>query len=134
VLAFVQDVIDGDTIRVDTGNDWETVRFIGVDTPELAHHGQQQECFAAEAAAFTQQLGGDTIWLTFDNDCADDYGRTLAYVHIGATDQDFFERLLLREGYARHLYFAETGTFGDTFERDEALAQERSAGMWGACR
>ncbi len=37
IVGTVDRVIDGDTIRVRIGNRVETVRYIGVDTPETVH-------------------------------------------------------------------------------------------------
>lgn len=134
VLADVVYTIDGDTIVVDAGSGEETVRFIGVDTPEVGWDGGQSECYALEAQAFIRDLlEGGQVWLTFDSTCADMYDRTLAYVHTGATDQDFVERQLLRGGYAFDFPWSGTDTFAQTFADDAAYAESHEEGMWGLC-
>jgi len=45
IFGLVERVIDGDTIVVDLGDRTETVRYIGVDTPETA-----------------SEQGGGTVW------------------------------------------------------------------------
>ena len=54
--AAVLEVIDGDTVVVRTGQTTEHVRLLGIDTPEIAHHGQPGDCFGAEAATRTAEL------------------------------------------------------------------------------
>jgi micrococcal nuclease len=51
-FEYVQRVVDGDTLMLDTG---ERVRLIGVDTPEIKHPNKPVEYFSKEASAFTQQ-------------------------------------------------------------------------------
>ncbi len=48
---FVERVIDGDTLALETG---ERIRLIGVDTPETKHPRKPVEDFGKEAAAFTR--------------------------------------------------------------------------------
>ena len=54
--ALVKEIVDGDTIVVASGHRTEIVRLIGIDTPEVAHHGQPGECFGPEAAAHLASL------------------------------------------------------------------------------
>jgi micrococcal nuclease len=133
-LVRVTRVIDGDTFSA-----WpmsglggaESVRIIGVNTPET--YGTPQ-CWGPEAAEFAEQaLELRLIWLTFDQDCEDDFGRTLAYVHLSDDFDCFFERLLLRGGLAETMTFAETSTFSDTFSDDARWADDAELGLWQAC-
>lgn len=55
-LAEVLEVTDGDTIVVRSGSHTEPVRLLGIDTPEVAHHGQSAECFGPEASDRTAEL------------------------------------------------------------------------------
>ena len=135
VLARVEFVVDGDTFQARGQNAAfnNLVRFIGVDTPEIAHDGMPEECYGPEAETFTEQLDGRLVWLTFDNDCFDDFDRSLAYVHIGTDDGGFWQRQLLRRGFARAFPFGTTRRFESTFEDDESDAQRDDAGLWAAC-
>lgn len=132
-LGRVVSVTDGDTFHLRReSDDWEeTVRIIGVDTPET--YGGT-ECFGPEAKAFTREsLEDRLLWLTFDYDCEDDYGRTLSYVILAPEESCFFERLLLRGGFAETMSFPATSTFEDTFSDDEYWAWENEQGMWAVC-
>ena len=133
-LVWVYAAIDGDTIHIDSSLGEESIRMIGVDTPEVGWDGDQSECYALEAQAFTREMLEDReVWLTFDGTCTDLYDRSLAYVHIGTNDQDFFQRQLLRDGYGWDYPWDGTDTFEQTFAQDASHAQESEAGWWGLC-
>lgn len=135
VYAYVSEVVDGDTMWVHIGSTSEKVRFIGVDTPEIAHDTDPADCYGDEAREFTRAaLEGGHVWLSFDSECLDYYDRTLAYVSIGEGESGFFERVLLEAGYAEELGIEPNTTYEDTFKSDEATARAESVGMWGACR
>ena len=78
-------VVDGDTIVVDIGGAEETVRLIGIDTPEIAHPAfgdrppNDAECFGDEAQRYTGELlaVGSGVRLERDVVARDDYGRLL---------------------------------------------------------
>ena len=46
----VVEVLDGDTVVVDRGTERDTVRLLGVDTPETHHPTKPVECFGPEAS------------------------------------------------------------------------------------
>ena len=136
VLARVRFVTDGDTISVNGISEplSESVRLIGVDTPEIAHSGMSAECFGPEAAEFTGQLDEHIVWLTFDTECTDDFGRLLAFVWVGQGPQDLWERQLLRRGFATVLSIAPNTSQTSTFRSDQSAAQSANAGLWNFCR
>lgn len=133
----VDEVIDGDTAEVEFGGQPRTVRFIGVDTPETVDPNRPRGCYGAEASEFTKEsLEGQTVRLALPSlgDARDAYNRTLVYVYFdvdGNGEDDLFNLLLLRRGYAK------TTTFDHQFRREfgnaEVEAAEQGAGLWGAC-
>ena len=73
--AKVQRVIDGDTIELENG---ETVRYIGIDTPETKHPEKGIEYYGQEAYLANKNLvEGKTVRLEFDVKERDKYGRLL---------------------------------------------------------
>ncbi len=135
-LARVDYTVDGDTFYGtydDDGSDAH-VRMIGIDTPEVSHEGEAADCYGNEAWTFTAgELEGRLAWLTFDGECEDDFGRTLAYVIRGEGDGGFFNRRLARNGYADALTISPNDTYADDIDEDIDAAQQADAGMWGAC-
>ena len=86
IMAQVERVIDGDSIRVRFEGKSYAVRLMGVDTPETKHPTKTVEYFGREASAFTKAaLEGQTVLLAKDRtgDTVDRYGRLLRYVPPG---------------------------------------------------
>jgi micrococcal nuclease len=131
----VVDHIDGDTVRVRIPNPpaglnaVETIRMIGVDTPETVHPRRETEYFGKEASEFTRQkLLGKGASLAFDWDLRDRYGRLLAYIF--GPDGTSHNAALIREGYA-HAYTRYSFHFMDEFRRLEQEARQAGRGLWG---
>src|SRR3954469_18143133 len=75
-------VVDGDTVHVALGGRDETVRYIGMDTPESVKPDTPVQCFARKASAENHRLvEGRRVRLRFDAEARDRYGRLLAYVY-----------------------------------------------------
>ncbi len=130
--AVVVRAVDGDTIKVrEAGGRVETVRLLGVDTPEVHHPTKPVQCFGPEAAAFTAaRLTGRPVRLEDDVERHDRYGRRLAYVIV---DGRRFDDELLRLGYARLLVIAPNGSHARTMLDEELEARRAGRGLWGAC-
>lgn len=76
-------VVDGDTIVVKLGGEEIKVRFIGVDAPESVHSDESENTPEGELAAeYLKSIvkAEDTLYLQYDKERTDVYGRTLAYV------------------------------------------------------
>jgi micrococcal nuclease len=126
----VVSVTDGDTIDVLLDGEVESVRYIGIDTPE-SNPDQPLECYGDEASNLNEGLVADrTVRLSFGPERRDDYGRLLAYVHAGDT---FVNAELVRRGFARSLTISPNDGFAGLFERLEAEAGRAGIGLWGAC-
>ena len=81
VQVDVVNAVDGDTIDVMLRNKKTRIRLLGVDTPETVHPQKAVEKFGKEASDFTKKiLNGKIVWMTFDHELLDKYGRTLAYI------------------------------------------------------
>lgn len=138
VTARVVRVVDGDTLVLDIrGPDRaarETVRLIGIDTPESVHPERPVECFGPEASAFTAQLlpPATRVRLLRDREPRDDYGRLLAYVYRAADDL-FVNLALVREGYATPLPIEPNTAFAAEFAAAATTAERALLGRWGAC-
>ncbi|MBN1405664.1 MAG: thermonuclease family protein [Candidatus Omnitrophica bacterium] len=97
---FVRTVLDGDTIILANN---KSVRYIGIDTPELRKKVNNKwvydpKPYAVEAQMLNKTLvQGKRIKLEFDKEISDKYGRWLAYVFVG---DKMVNEELLRSGYA----------------------------------
>jgi micrococcal nuclease len=127
----VVEVIDGDTIKVDIGEKIETVRLIGIDTPEIANpHNPQNDYFGPEAAQYTKQLlENQLVYLIPDpmQSNRDKYDRLLRYVFL--EDGTLINAKLVAEGFAYN-YIYEPFQFMKQFDYLEKQAKENRLGLW----
>lgn len=129
--ATVQSVVDGDTIDVIAKGKLESVRLIGIDTPETY---PDAECGGAAASRSMKRLvaPGDRVRLISDStqDNRDRYDRLLRYVELDGAD---LGRRQLQRGLAQvYVYdrpFKRVGSYRRA--RDRAKAQR--SGSWRAC-
>jgi endonuclease YncB( thermonuclease family) len=136
-LAKITRVIDGDTIEVILDSKTEKVRFIGVDCPEST---TKLEPYGNEASEFTKKwLTGKDIFLEFDVQKYDIYGRLLAYVWLSSpkeiSEQEIrnkmFNAILLLEGYAQVMTVPPNVKYVDYFLKFQKEARENNKGLWG---
>jgi endonuclease YncB( thermonuclease family) len=132
--ATVVRVVDGDTLVAEVGTGTETVRLIGIDTPESVAPHRAVECYGHEAATRLAALlpPGTPVRLTRDVEARDRYDRLLAYV-FRAEDNLFVNRDQVARGFAEAKEYPPNTTRADDLEAAEASARTARAGMWGAC-
>ena len=126
--------VDGDTVKVRISNppkdlaSEETIRLLGVDTPETVRPNQAVQRFGKEASDFTKNsLLNKDVYLTFDWDLRDRYGRLLAYIY---TDRGrCFNAVLIQEGYG-HAYLTYPFQFMEEFRTLEQEARQQKRGLW----
>ncbi len=132
--ARVLRVVDGDTIVVSIGGLEESVRLLGIDTPESVDPRSPVECFGKEASDHTQALlpPGTDVRLVRDVEARDRYSRLLAYVYR-ADDGAFVNLQLVRDGFAAVLTFPPNVAHADDFTSAAAQARGDGLGLWSAC-
>lgn len=120
----VSKVIDGDTIELENG---ERVRYIGIDTPEFRAN-QEPDPYAQEAYEANRNLvDGKEVYLEFDVQERDRYGRILAYTYV---DDLFVNAWLIENGYAQILTIPPNVAYQDLFLKLERQAREENRGLW----
>lgn len=121
-------VIDGDTIEIEGG---ERVRYIGIDTPEMASEGKPEECGAEKALEKNRELVvGKTVELSKDVSERDKYGRLLRYVWV---DGILVNTQLVRLGLAKTTSFPPDVRFLEEITTAQKEAQKNKAGLWSDC-
>ena len=133
-LYRVIEVIDGDTIVVDMAGTYETVRFIGLDTPEKNHPDKPVQCFAEAASRHLDDLIADSeVRLQADatNQNRDRYQRLLRYVYL--PDGTLLNKQQILDGYG-FAYVSFPFTKMDEFIQAEALAKTQDKGLWANCQ
>jgi endonuclease YncB( thermonuclease family) len=130
--VIVTDIIDGDTIKVNTQSGEERIRLIGIDTPEMS----PKECFAQEATDKLESLIlNKEIWLEDDKTQAnrDRYQRLLRYIYLDQTIDDSINEFLIKEGYAYQYTYNKMYKYQEDFREAEEYAQDNKLGLWVNC-
>lgn len=127
----LQEVIDGDTIRIKYNGSSEKVRFLLVDAPETKHETLGEQPFGPEAKEYVKQLlaGQDSVYLEFDVSYRDKYKRLLAYIYT--KDGISLQEQLLNNGLVRVAYIYDPNTkHVDWFKSIQKTAQKSALGIW----
>jgi micrococcal nuclease len=121
-------VVDGDTIHVRIGDRVETVRYIGVNTPEVHHPLRGEEPGGREASAVNRQLvAGKHVRLELDVQERDRYRRMLAYVWIG---EMMINAELVRLGYAQVMTIPPNVRHQALLVKLQRDARDARRGLW----
>jgi micrococcal nuclease len=131
-LFLVDRVIDGDTVVVLMEGKEETVRLLGIDTPETVDPRKPMQCFGEEASAETRSLlNGRQVTLRNDptQSDRDKYGRLLRYVF--RDDGLFVDEYLVKTGFAyEYTYFGVPYKYQTAFRADQKSAKLAGLGLW----
>jgi endonuclease YncB( thermonuclease family) len=118
--------VDGDTVKLTTG---ETLRYIGIDTPETKHPRKPVEPFGKEASAVNEKLvSGKEILVEFNVTKRDKYGRLLGYVFL--EDGTFVNAELVKKGYAKVITYPPNVKYAEFFRKLQAEAIKHKRGLW----
>lgn len=130
VSAYVERVVDGDTIRVLIQDQPFTVRLIGVNTPETVDPRKEVECYGKEASNKLKEIiGGKQVYLEIDDSQSnkDRYGRLLRYVYLNSI---LVNEQLIREGYAYEYTYGKPYKYQQQFRTAQEEAQNIGIGLW----
>ncbi len=132
----VRTVIDGDTIIAETEGEMQTVRLLGIDTPEVDPQYNPIECYGREATNATKEkLLNQTVTLENDDTqgTLDKFGRVLAYVFL--PDGTNVNQYLITEGFAKEYTYNKPYKYQKEFRIAEKEAQIGQKGLWspGLC-
>ncbi|MDO8561864.1 MAG: thermonuclease family protein [bacterium] len=155
-------VVDGDTIVINRNGKNETIRLIGLDTPETVdpqsslrsrsyYGGVGQapvQCFGIQASDEAKKLlTGKRVRIEMDPSQGerDKYGRLLAYVFMedlpapGSSRQaggTLFNQLMISEGFGHEYTYNIPYKYQQQFQAAEKTAREEKKGLWapGVCQ
>lgn len=127
----VTSVVDGDTVKVNINGTVETLRLIGMDTPETVDPRKPAQCFGKEASNKAKELlVGTKVRLEKDPTQGelDKYGRTLAYIY--REDGLFYNKYMIEQGYAHEYTYNTPYKYQAEFKAAQKSAQENQMGLW----
>ncbi len=135
-LSIVIKIIDGDTIKVRYWGKEESIRLIGIDTPESKVNtkakrdaektGQDIKIITSMGKRATKYVSslvkpGHKVTIEFDVEQRDRYDRLLGYVYL--SNGKMLNEEIVKAGYANVKY-------QDRFLKAYQEARERKRGLW----
>lgn len=127
----VTNVVDGDTLKVSINGSIETLRLIGMDTPETVDPRKPVQCFGKEASNMAKELLlGKKVRLEKDPSQGDrdKYGRTLAYIYLESGL--FYNRYMIEQGYAYEYTYNTPYKYQTEFKQAQKTAEQNQVGLW----
>lgn len=131
VFYPVTKVTDGDTIKVNIDGTIETIRMIGLDTPETVDPRKPVQCFGIEASNKAKELlSGKKVRLESDPTQGNrgKYGRLLRYVWL--EDGTLYNKKMISDGYASEYTYNTPYKYQVEFKQAETEARNAKRGLW----
>ena len=137
-------IVDGDTLKVFYLEGEESIRLIGIDTPEsrvnkktkkdAKRSGQDIETIIAMGKRATEYVEslvkpGGLITIEFDVQERDRYKRLLGYVYL--SNGKMLNEEIVKAGYASVMTIPPNVKYKDRFLIAYQEARERKVGLWG---
>jgi micrococcal nuclease len=141
--AKVLSIVDGDTVKVIYHNREESIRLIGIDTPETRPNKKaikdaqrtksDMETITSqgrEAKNFVKGLvkPGDLLEMEFDIRTRDKYGRLLAYLYLSSGKM--LNEEIVKAGYAQLMTIPPNLKYQERFLMAYREARESHRGLW----
>ena len=138
-------VIDGDTIEIETASGTkQSVRLISVDCQEskapqdyLEKAGKTNNEFGLLSEEYLNRTldpyVNEYIYLEYDVELTDNYGRTLAYVWLEPNMDDMMNclnALIIKDGYGKEMTIEPNIKYSEKFSDLEEVARENMNGLW----
>ena len=124
--AVVQEVLTGDTIRLEGG---KTLKYIGLSSPPLQSIIPLVRQYGAEALEFNKQLlSGKKILVEWDSQIRDTRNNFLGYVFL--EDGTFVNKEILKAGHARAVVTPPNLRYASFFRKSELEARRSKKGIW----
>lgn len=131
-LNKVLKVIDGDTVNVEIDGKSQTIRLIGIDSPETVDPRKPVQCFGKEASNKAKELlTGKNVVMEVDSTQGDKdkYNRLLRYIYL--EDGTSVNKYMISEGYAHeYTYQSNPYKYQTEFIEAEQSAREGKKGLW----
>lgn len=119
-------VNDGDTVTL---SDNRSLRYLGINTPEIDYQNHRAEPYAYAARRLNRKMvDGQPIRLEFEKKKTDRFGRLLVYVFL--EDNTFVNRELLQNGYGYFYPSSYPGKYDDILLQAQRLAMSSKTGIW----
>ena len=123
----VLDVVDGDTVLINHPK-VERLRYLGINAPENLTNNSPGDPFYSESTNLNEKLvGGNIMFIEFDREKYDPYGRLLGYVFVGDI---LVNEEIVRQGLARVLFIGPNRKYENRILKAQKEAKKAKRGIW----
>jgi micrococcal nuclease len=126
-------VVDGDTFTVNIRGNKETIRLLGIDTPETKDPRKPVQCFGNQASNQLKSFISNKYVKLIDDPTQgnrDKYHRLLRFAYL--ENGTFINAEMIKQGYA-FSYKTYPTKYTSVFNNLEKQARDNSIGLWGSC-
>jgi endonuclease YncB( thermonuclease family) len=122
----IKTVYDGDTVVLEDG---QKVRLLGINTPEIAHRGNEADAGGEDAKKWLiAKLKESKVRLETDVEKKDSYGRTLG--HLFTENNEHINVLLVAAGLAEVSIWPPNLKYTNDLVTAEQQAESAKLGIW----
>ncbi len=121
-------IYDGDTLLLKDGR---KIRLIGINAPEVAHHGRKGQRYGREATEKLRELlksANNKVRLERGKQAKDRYKRELAHVFL--SDGTDVSEWMLQQGWATLMVFPPNTRYLNHYRKAERSAQLKKRHIW----
>jgi len=122
----VRHVSDGDTITLQDGR---SIRYIGINAPEIAHKDRPADPYGPDSQKINQEkVLSKQVRLEWDVEKTDQYGRNLAYVFLA--DGTFINQVMVEAGLAFFMPTRPNTRYNELLLNAQRQAMQARRGIW----
>jgi endonuclease YncB( thermonuclease family) len=122
----IKTIYDGDTVVLE---DEQKIRLLGINTPEIAHRGNEADAGGNEAKSWLiAKLKDGKVRLETDVEKTDSYGRTLG--HLFTENNEHINVLLVAAGLAQASIWPPNLKYANELVKAEQQAETAKLGIW----
>jgi endonuclease YncB( thermonuclease family) len=122
----IKTIYDGDTVVLEDG---QKIRLLGINTPEIAHRGNEADAGGNEAKSWLiAKLKDGKVRLETDVEKTDSYGRTLG--HLFTENNEHINVLLVATGLAQASIWPPNLKYANELVKAEQQAETAKLGIW----
>jgi len=133
-IVKITRVVDGDTYNILLADEEDTVRLVGINTPEKKGPYRQEECYGKEATQYAQKWLNQEACFVPDGGPVerDKYNRLLGYLVL--RDRGDIGEDLIKNGFGKvYIFHGRDFKNKKKYQQNQEEAKKDVLGIWKVC-
>lgn len=129
----IKRVVDGDTVIVHKDSKEVKVRLLGINAPESVHEDEKKNTREGKEASkwLKDYLNSQKIYLEYDKEPQDQFGRDLAYLYL-EDRTTMVNEVIISQGLAKVVKIEPNVKYFERLKEKEKSAKQNKKGFWGS--